>query len=58
VWDIEAARACGVPCVTVTTGGISREELEAAGADAVYDSPQDLLDHLDASPLGELLAST
>jgi HAD superfamily hydrolase (TIGR01549 family) len=57
VWDIEAARACGVPCVTVTTGGISRAELQAAGAEAVYASPQDLLDHLDASPLRRLLAS-
>jgi HAD superfamily hydrolase (TIGR01509 family) len=54
VWDVEAARACGVACVTVTTGGISRGELEAAGADAVYASPRDLLDHLADSPIGRL----
>src|SRR4051794_18998699 len=56
VWDIEAARACGLPCITVTTGGISRAELEAAGAAAVYASPADLLDHLDESPVGRLSA--
>jgi HAD superfamily hydrolase (TIGR01509 family) len=57
VWDVEAAHALGLPCIAVTTGGISRAELEAAGADAVYESPQDLLDHLDDSPFGPLLAT-
>jgi HAD superfamily hydrolase (TIGR01509 family) len=55
VWDVEAARSCGLRCVTVLSGGISRAELEAAGAAAVYRSPQDLLDRLDAGPVGELL---
>ena len=58
VWDVEAARACGLACVAVTTGGISRPELEAAGAAAVYESPEDLLRDLDASPVGRLLAAT
>jgi HAD superfamily hydrolase (TIGR01509 family) len=57
VWDIEAAHACGVPCVVVTTGGISEDELRAAGADAVYRSPAALCDDLDASPVGRLLSS-
>jgi HAD superfamily hydrolase (TIGR01509 family) len=55
VWDVEAAHALGARCIALTTGGISRAELEAAGADAVYDSPGDLLDHLDDSPFGGLL---
>lgn len=38
VWDIQAAWGCGLPCITVTTGGIAREVLEKAGAAAVYES--------------------
>jgi len=55
VWDAKAADACGVRCVTVTCGGISRSELEEAGAAAVYRDPEDLVAHLDASPVGRLL---
>lgn len=55
VWDVEAAMACGLGCVGLTTGGISRAELSAAGAVAVYDSPEHLLTTLDSSPVGELL---
>jgi phosphoglycolate phosphatase-like HAD superfamily hydrolase len=54
VWDIEAARASGMSCIAVTTGGISRAELEAAGAAAVDKSPLDLLEHLGESPVGRL----
>jgi phosphoglycolate phosphatase-like HAD superfamily hydrolase len=57
VWDIEAAAACGLGCVGLTTGGISRQELEAAGAVAVYNSSAHLLGELDASPLGALLSA-
>jgi len=38
VWDVEAARRCRLPCLAVTTGGIAREVLQAAGAAAVYES--------------------
>ena len=51
VWDIEAAARAGLPCVAVTSGGISRAELEAAGAVAVYEDAGDLLDNLAESPL-------
>ncbi|HZQ78122.1 MAG TPA: HAD family hydrolase [Acidimicrobiia bacterium] len=51
VWDVEAAARAGLPCVAVLSGGISRAELEAAGAVAVYDDVGALLDGLDASPL-------
>lgn len=57
VWDIEAARACGIATVSVTTGGISRHELEEAGAAAVYEDLPALLADLDAGPLGTLLGA-
>lgn len=40
--DIEAGRAAGVRTVAVTTGVASRTELEAAGADHVLDSLEQL----------------
>ncbi|MFF7216738.1 HAD family hydrolase [Streptomyces sp. NPDC008238] len=51
VWDIEAAGKAGVPCVAVLSGGISRAELEEAGAAAVYGDPRDMLTSLDGSPV-------
>ncbi|GAC1328025.1 MAG: HAD family hydrolase [Mycobacteriales bacterium] len=54
VWDIEAARKAGLDCIAVLSGGISRSELEQAGAVAVYDNVAALLDDLDASPIGRL----
>ena len=47
VWDVAAARAIGLPCVCVLTGGIERSVLEEAGAAAVYDDPADVQAHLD-----------
>ncbi|MFP1153191.1 HAD family hydrolase [Mycobacterium sherrisii] len=54
VWDAQAARAAGVPCIGVLSGGISREELAAAGASPVYADAQDLLKGLNASPVAAL----
>jgi HAD superfamily hydrolase (TIGR01509 family) len=54
VWDVEASAKAGLPCVGVLTGGISEQELRAAGAVAVYESVTDLLAQLDDSPLAEL----
>lgn len=51
VWDVKAAARAGLPCVAVTSGGISRGELESAGAIAVYDDVGAVLDDLDQSPL-------
>src|SRR5919107_286328 len=47
VWDVRAASACRLPCVTVTCGGISEAELVEAGAAAVYRDPEDLVANLD-----------
>ncbi len=38
VFDIQAAHNGGFPCYCVTTGTHSRDELNEAGADGVYDS--------------------
>jgi HAD superfamily hydrolase (TIGR01509 family) len=55
VWDIEAARRCGLGCVCVTTGGIAREVLTQSGALAVYESVRELCDQLERSPLAGYL---
>jgi len=55
VWDVEAASKCGVKCVGLLTGGISEAELTSAGAIAVYEDPEDLLNNLDDSPIGKLI---
>jgi phosphoglycolate phosphatase-like HAD superfamily hydrolase len=55
VYDVRAARAAGVTCVGLVCGGISEQELTEAGAEAVYGNVSDLLDGLDASPIGALL---
>ena len=56
VWDVEAAKRAGVPCVCVLSGGISAAELRDAGAIAIYDDVAHLLRDFDDSPLGSLAA--
>jgi len=51
VWDVEACRKAGVPCIGLLSGGISRDELTAAGAAEVYPGPADLLAALRGSLL-------
>ncbi|GHD88287.1 HAD family hydrolase [Streptomyces naganishii] len=51
VWDMRAGSRAGVRCVGVLCGGIPRADLEAAGAQAIYDDPADLLASLRESPL-------
>jgi HAD superfamily hydrolase (TIGR01509 family) len=58
VWDVEAARRAGLDCVCVLTGGIGRDELEQAGAVAVYRDPRELLEQLDSSPLAPYVGAT
>lgn len=50
-WDIKAARKAGVDTIAIMTGGFSRDELEQAGAVAVYESIAELLEDLDNTPL-------
>ncbi|MDK1471930.1 HAD family hydrolase [Streptomyces sp. 549] len=53
VWDVEACREAGVPCIGVASGPYDEAELTRAGAVEVYRDPQDLLDRLDSSMLGD-----
>jgi phosphoglycolate phosphatase len=46
--DVEGARRHGLPCVGVTWGFGGRAELEAAGAAAVVDKPEEIAAALDA----------
>jgi HAD superfamily hydrolase (TIGR01549 family) len=55
VWDVEAAAKCDLAFVGVLTGGISRPELDEAGAVAVYEDIDHLLRELDASPIARLI---
>lgn len=40
--DVACAKACGCPCVSVSWGFRSREELVAAGATRIVDTPDEL----------------
>lgn len=53
-WDVEAAAKLDIQVVCVLTGGSTREQLEEAGAIAVYDDVAQLLAELDQSPLSKL----
>jgi len=55
VWDVRAARAAGIGCVAVETGGFSVHELSEAGALHVYRDVQEVLDQLGTGPLAALL---
>lgn len=56
VWDVKAAEKAALPCIGLTSGGISEAELREAGAAEVYDDPADLLTHLDSSLLGGMMS--
>ena len=55
VWDVQAARAAGIGCVAVETGGFSEHELSEAGALHVYRDVKEILDQLHTSPIANLL---
>lgn len=50
-WDVRAALAAGVKTIAVVTGGFAEQELEQAGAIAVYESVAELAERLDETPL-------
>lgn len=52
-WDCVAARRAGIQTVAVLTGGFARDELDAAGAVAVFESLSELIDRLGMTPLGD-----
>lgn len=56
-WDVAAAARAGVECVCLCGGGISRDELEYAGAIAVFEDPRDLLEHVGDTRIDRLAMS-
>jgi HAD superfamily hydrolase (TIGR01509 family) len=58
VWDMHAAAALGIPAIAFTCGGTGAAELRNAGAVEVYEGPRDLLQNLQESAIGVLLASS
>ncbi len=57
VWDVEACERAGVPAIALLSGGISRGELETAGAKAVFENALDLCEHLQNTPIAALTAT-
>jgi HAD superfamily hydrolase (TIGR01509 family) len=55
IWDIRGARAAGIGCIGVETGGFSQHELSEAGAIHVYRDVKELLSQLYTSPIAALL---
>ena len=55
VWDIQAARAAGIGCIALESGGFSRHELSEEGALFVYRDAKELLDQLRTSPVSALI---
>lgn len=55
VWDAKASTAVGVTCIGVLSGGVSRAELEHAGAAIVFTNALDLCTHLADSPVQRLV---
>jgi phosphoglycolate phosphatase-like HAD superfamily hydrolase len=52
-WDCEAARRCAIETVALLTGGFSDRELRDAGASAVFESLEALVEGIAETPLGQ-----
>jgi HAD superfamily hydrolase (TIGR01509 family) len=57
IWDVSAAARADVECLCVRSGGISRDELQYAGATAVFEDPNDLLENLGDTRIDRLAMS-
>jgi HAD superfamily hydrolase (TIGR01549 family) len=56
VWDVKAAAALEIPTIGLLCGGTSEAELRDAGAEEVWENPRELLESLNSSMLGKLIA--
>ena len=56
IWDVQAARAAGIGCLSVESGGFSQHELSEAGSRQVYRDVAEILDQLYTGPLGQLVS--
>ena len=54
VWDVEACKRAGVLAIALLSGGVSKCELEEAGAHQVFEDAIDLCQHLDDTPIAAL----
>ena len=54
VWDVEACNRAGVPTIAVLSGGVSRGELEKAGAQEVFEDTKELCEHIDDTLIAKL----
>jgi HAD superfamily hydrolase (TIGR01509 family) len=54
IWDVQSARAAGIGCIAVETGGFSQHELSEAGSLQVYRDAAELLAQLHTSPIAHL----
>jgi HAD superfamily hydrolase (TIGR01549 family) len=57
-WDCEAAARAGVASIAVLTGGFSKQELQRAGASAVFETLHELRSRLRRLPAGTSLPRT
>jgi HAD superfamily hydrolase (TIGR01509 family) len=55
IWDVRSARAAGIACIGVESGGFSRHELTEDGAVEVYRDVAELLSQLRTSAVAHLL---
>ncbi|OBK47433.1 HAD family hydrolase [Mycobacterium kubicae] len=55
VWDAEACARAELVSIGLLCGGVSRDELRDAGVAVVFENPEDLLKHLDESPIAKLI---
>jgi HAD superfamily hydrolase (TIGR01509 family) len=56
VWDVIACQRAAVPTIALLSGGVSREELEKAGAQSIFDNARHLNDRIDDTAIGSLAA--
>jgi HAD superfamily hydrolase (TIGR01509 family) len=54
VWDAVASARAGVPMIGLRSGGVSREELQDAGVQSVFDDALDLCGHVEGTVIGAL----
>jgi HAD superfamily hydrolase (TIGR01509 family) len=55
VWDVLAARAAGIGCIAVESGGFSAHELHEEGALVVYRDVEEALAQFRTGPIGRLV---
>lgn len=56
IWDAEACVRAQVTSIGVLSGGVSRGELETAGAVVVFENADDLLKHIEETAIARLAA--